>query len=480
MAQRRRDVLKGARALGVALALAAPAAFAEAPPADAGAAEAQAAAPVVLLPTVTPAGDGLVPRPLRRPGPADAPLADRAQELDQILGEGVQDFGLTLDLSDRTGGMPAAPRDADLVARAAKGPAWVISPRVEAVGADLLVRIVAVPPGSKVALVRAERVKPGELAVRAVVMLRDLVVHDVARTGPTPAQREEEAEAAPSRGLARPARSAGRSILAVNGAVFGGAVGYAIQRSSGSDDPRLLYPLMALGTGFGLGGSLIVAEEWDVGVGDAWYLSAAAWWPAAGGLALAAGRDVQPTSDRWAYGLVGAGAGVGLATAALAVGGGMGEGGALLTHSGGALGTFLGGMTELSIHGSTEGNTPYRGAGWGAGAGVLLAGAAAQLGSFQTSRVLAADLSAGLGGLAGAAAASPFLFGRRTEGRERTFLVTTMSTTVVGGVVGWALGGRGGGRAHLDGTPMAGVVATSWGPHGEAVPVLGAGWQGAF
>ena len=43
-------------------------------------------------------------------------------------------------------------------------------------------------------------------------------------------------------------------VLAVNATLYGGVVGYSIQRSSGSEDPRLLYPLLAVGAGIA-GGS---------------------------------------------------------------------------------------------------------------------------------------------------------------------------------------------------------------------------------
>ena len=112
----------------------------------------------------------------------------------------------------------------------------------------------------------------------------------------------------------------------------------------------------------GLGVSQIIAEEWDVGLGDAWYLSAAAWWPALSGFWLARSLEDAQVSTPYGSALIGAGSGLGLATVGLVLGGGMGEGGALMAHSGGAYGTFLGGMTELAIRGTTEGKCPT--AGW--------------------------------------------------------------------------------------------------------------------
>jgi hypothetical protein len=158
-----------------------------------------------------------------------------------------------------------------------------------------------------------------------------------------------------------PARSQGRAVLALNAAAFGGYVGFSLQRASGSDDDRLTYPLIALGTGIGLGGSMIVADEWDVGLGDAWYLAAGAWWGLASGFLLADGYGVDPKDNRFTYGLLGATTGVALATTALTFKG-MGEGGAMLAHSGGAVGLLLGGMAQLAVEGRTN-VTPTRGMG---------------------------------------------------------------------------------------------------------------------
>ncbi len=136
-------------------------------------------------------------------------------------------------------------------------------------------------------------------------------------------------------------RSQGRAVLALNSAVIGGYVGFSLQHASGSEDSRLTYPLVALGTGIGLGASMLVADEWDVTLGDAWFLSAGAWWPIASGVLLAKSYDVQD-QDRYVYGLVAASVGVSLSAAALSFRP-MSEGGAVLAHSGGAAGTLIGG-----------------------------------------------------------------------------------------------------------------------------------------
>jgi hypothetical protein len=398
----------------------------------------------------------------------------RAHQLDVVLSDALQDFGLMLDLSERAVENTQELTDLDLVARAAKSGRWVVYPSLDVRGSDMVFRLAGVAPGSKVVLVRTEVVKPNEVALRATVMLRD-VITSRGTSGSADAFGRSAQRTEPAPSFAVRARSQGRATLAFNAALFGGFVGYSVQRGSGSDDPRLLFPLLALGTGIGLGASAIVAEEWDVGIGDAWFLSAAAWWPALSGLLIARSRDHADPASEHSFALIGAMSGLGLATTSLALVGGMGEGGALMTHSGGAFGTFFGGMTELAIRGTTEGSVPYRGLGYGAGAGVVLAGTVATFLEVEPSRVLAIDLVAGLGGLAGAAATSPFIFRERTSAGDRAFLIATMGATVAGGVAAWVWTRKAPVRAASMGMmPYAGVVGESW----EHAPVLGVGLSG--
>jgi hypothetical protein len=370
-----------------------------------------------------------------RPSGRELLASSQAQTLDLLLSDAIQDLGLTLDLSERSTQEARELTDLELIARATKPGRWVVYSSIDARGSDTVVRVAAVAPGTKTVVVRAEPVKPSDLAVRSVVMLRDVVANRTAAMPEAVPRRTDRALPTPS--FAVPARSQGRATLAFNSALFGGFVGYSVQRGSGSDDPRLLFPLMALGTGLGLGASAIISEEWDVGLGDAWYLSAGAWWPALSGLFLARSRHQADPSSEYSFAVVGALTGLGLTTASLAIGGGMSEGGALLTHSGGAFGLLLGGMTELAIRDDSSREPPHRGLGIGTAAGVLLAGAAATQVQVEPSRVLIIDLGAGLGGLAGAAAASPFIVRDRTEGGDRAFLLTTMGTTIAGGVAAW-------------------------------------------
>jgi hypothetical protein len=417
---------------------------------------------------------GPEPTPGTRPSAREASFVAKAHQLDLALSDALQDFGLTLDLSERANENDQELTDIELVTRATKSGRWIVYPTLDVRGSDLTFRLAGVAPGSKVVFVRTEAVKPNELALRATVMLRDLVTaRQAAASGEaTPGRADRVEPAAP---LAVRARSLGRATLAFNSALFGAFVGYSVQRSSGSDDPRLLFPLLALGTGIGLGASAIVAEEWDVGLGDAWFLSAAAWWPALSGLMLARSRERSDPSTEPSFALVGAVSGLGLATTSLVLVGGMSQGGALMTHSGGAFGTLLGGMTELAVRGSTEGDAPYRGLGYGAGIGFVLAGTVATFVDIEPARVLAIDLGAGLGGLAGAAATSPFIFRERTSSGDRAFLVATMGATAAGGLAAWLWTRKAPARAALPGAvPYAGVVAESW----DRSPVLGVGLRG--
>lgn len=434
---------------------------------------------VVLLPTVVPARNSPEgPVVLRRPDERDSRrVVQFARQLDVIMGQAVQDLGLTLDVSERPGTTPHDLSEPGLVEHAKSS--WVVSPRLVMEGNEIRVRIVAVPPGSKLILVENQVVAPKEFEVRPMVMLRDLVregQHTPEKTPPEspPPEREE---------VATHARSQGRAVLALNAAALGGYVGFSLQRASGSADARLTYPLIALGTGLGLGGSMIVADEWDVGLGDAWYLSAGAWWPGAAGFLLADSYGAKD-KDRYAYGLLGATTGVTLGTVVLTFGG-MGEGGATIAHSGGAFGMLLGAMTQLAYDGRTD-ETPTRGMGYGAAFGVLAGGVAAKEVQVSPSRVLFVDLSASLGGLTGAAAASPLVFGEnKTAGKDRAWLGSVAAGMVVGAGVGvWLT--RPVPRKHADNSlpwhalPYAGVIAQSVGPGGKQTPVLGGGVQGTW
>jgi len=440
------------------------------------AAEPKNAGPIVVWPTLTPAGDEAGPLPVRKPTSAEPGLFARAQELDATLRDAVEDLGFVLDVVD-PGPSPGHMRDEDIVARAARD-AWVVSARLEPAGSSSYVlRIVTAPRNSKQLRVRVETVKTEDIPVRGLVMLRDLLSSPSAP--PAPANDEARCLGCASLENVNTAglRSPGRAVLAVNGAVFGGYVAYSLQRSSGSTDPRVLYPLLALGTGLGLATTLLASDEWDLSTGDAWFLSAGAWWGAAAGVLVYNGVT-GPTTDQYAYGVASGLGGAALATFALTRKR-MDEGNALLTHSGGALGLFVGGLVDLAWRGTTS-VTPYTGAGYGAAVGVVGAGALATIVKVSPSRVLLVDMGAGIGGLAGAAAGSPLVFGNVTAEKNRLFLAATLGGTLGGGFLAWMLTRETPARsAWLPGAPVAGVIGQSATATG-AVPAYGIGWAGTF
>jgi hypothetical protein len=201
-----------------------------------------------------------------------------------------------------------------------------------------------------------------------------------------------------------------------------------------------------------------------------------------------------PTSNQFAYG-VGTGlGGIALATFALTRSR-MDEGDALLTHSGGALGLFVGGLVDMAYRGTTN-VTPYTGAGYGAAIGVVGAGVLATVVQVSPSRVILIDTGAAIGALAGAAAGSPLVFDDVTDTKNRLFLAATLGGTVIGGTVAWwmtrdakskpadgtsAAEPRGGPHQTpgLQGEPMAGVIGASETRTGT-VPAYGLGWVGSF
>jgi hypothetical protein len=426
----------------------------------------------VVLHSVTPVVDCSTCPPMHRPEPeVERDLAVLGRQLDGVVVDAAQDLGLSVDVSARPQ-TAEVPTDKVLVEQAASG--WVFSPRLAMDRGLVVLRIVAVAPGSKVVLSRTETAKPADLEVKIVLMMRDLVGATV-RAARTAAEAPAQAQS-----VVREARSPGRAILALNAAIFGGYVGFSLQRATGSHDARLTYPLVALGAGIGLGGSMIVADEWDVGVGDAWYVAAGLWWPALGALLIA---DSYHESDkRFLYGAGAAAGGLALATTSLSFGS-IGEGGALIAHSGGAFGTVLGGITDLAIVGRTD-FTPTRGMGIGAITGVVLTGALARLYPHEApSRVILVDLSVGLGGLAGAALGSPLIFGEDVgPTRNRLWLSGIALGMAAGTVVGLALlpSTPAKPRTGFTAVPTAGVLAVETDPDGSSRPVTGVGVRGAW
>jgi len=404
----------------------------------------------------------------------DVELAALGKRVDALVYEAVQDLGLNLDITVRT---QSAGLVTDEQLLAAATDTWVVASRLERGQGQLTLKLLAVPPGSQVLYVRSQAVDPSDLDMRVVLMMRDLLRAARGKGQATASAKEP----APRAKLAEPARSPGKAVLALSGALLGGFVGYSLQQASGSEDERLVYPLAALGAGIGLGSSMLVAEEWSIGTGDAWFLSAGMSWPVLSGIFIARGFKAED-SQSYGYGLLGATAGVTLATAALSMKH-VSEGGAALTHSGAAFGTLLGGLIDLSTDGRTD-RRPDLGIGFGAGGGVLLAGALATQVQFSASRVLMIDLGASLGALTGAAAASPLLLVEDSPStgtnRNRIWLASVAAGTLAGGLVSY-FATRNDTQAaakqapQLSWKPSVSVIAVN-----ERGPVLGAGIRGVW
>lgn len=435
-----------------------------------------ASAAVLLLPTLMPAGDA-PGAALHRPAESDTSVWLRAQELDATLRDGAQDLGLIVPLGEVP--VPDAPRDADLIARAsAPEPKWVISPRIEPHEDGFVVRIVAVPPGSKEMRVRVETVKAADVAARGLVMLRDIL-----RAPPAPS--------APAIVVSQPAtaqasRSSGRAVLAISGTLFGAFVAYGVNRvaQTGGDfgDPRVVLPLSALGGGAGLAASLLVAEEWDVSSAMAWQVAGGTWWGVGSGLFLASGANVVPLNDRFFWAIAGGGIGLTAATIGL-VRRRVDDGGMLLTQSSAALGTGVGGLVELLANGPRDPIARPTPSGWGFGSAIGF-GTGAFFATFvkiAPSRVLLVDLGLALGALAGASIASPLIATQLDPDKTRGWVIATLGGTVAGGAIAMVLtrGIKPSQAAWRWGTPYAGVIATTPIKDGAA-PAIGGGWQGAF
>ncbi len=301
-------------------------------------------------------------------------------------------------------------------------------------------------------------------------MLRDLVT-----TAPT--STPEEPKARPARALTDPARSDGRGVLALSSAAYGGFLGFAIKRTSRSDDDRLLYPLMAVGTGLGLGASLIAADEWDVSHGEALLLNAAMTWPTASAMLISDGHHARPRANRYAFGIAAGVGGVGLATLAVSQAH-VSQGGALIAHSGGALGTYVGAMSEYLVRGDLD-PTPNLGLGYGAGAGVLLGGVLATQLDPDPTRVVLVDVGAGLGALGGAALGSPLLRRDATPTDKRGFIAATLVGSVGGATLALLATRHRAPKLGRVPLPVPSLLGFSPSPSGPA-PIVGVTTGGAF
>jgi hypothetical protein len=375
-------------------------------------------------------------------GRADASAETLAGRVDDLVASAIEDAGLELLMRSTALDTERARRDChselELLEMGRKE--WVIAPQLIRTKDSLVLRLVLASPDSPALRVLTRKVTERELDVRTIVLVSQLLAAPAGeRTGTStePAGNPTEPPTAKPVGSSH---SAGRGVLVLSSGILGGAVGYSLQRASGSDDPRLTYPLIALGTGIGVGAAMIAADEWDVSVPEAWYLTAGMLWPATSGLLLARAYRVQPTTDRYVYGLGGAALGVTLASFAIGTTE-MTEGRAMMAHSGGAMGLLFGGLVDMTVSGRTD-HIPWHGMGYGAGIGALTLGAVATRANLSSSRVLFIDMAAGLGALTGAAAGSPILFVEDefiSVKRQRAWLTVVGAGALAGAGLGYYL-----------------------------------------
>ncbi len=426
------------------------------------------------------------PGSFHRPGPGDGDLRGVAAALDATLSDTAQDLGLALDV-----GHPPSPdlgrgTESELAERARSSESVVLVPSVRSEGGRVALRLEVVDPSGKAIHVRNERTTVGDASVRAVVLLRELVTDLDAGTRVQAAKQPGSARPAPP--APAPAQQpaphsiAGKATLLVNATLFGGFLGFSVQKASGSNDPRVLFPLLAVGAGIGLGGSIIITEEWDVTPADAWYLAAGMWWPTIAGHFIFQGRFAATSvdSDRWEFGLIGGTTGLALAGLGLALHP-MSDGGAWLAHSGGALGLGFGGLIEFAGRGDIN-TTPFAGMGYGAALGWLAAAAAATQWRVSSTQVLAVDIGALVGGLGGAAAGSPLVFHEPTATAQRAWVGIVAGAAIVGGGVGaWLTR-----STKQTATPKSAWLVPSLDIIGESVigsrraPVVGVSWSGTL
>lgn len=396
---------------------------------------------VLVLPTAVGDRSDCDGKTAGLPG-ADPRWLSVARRVDVLISDAVEDAGMVPEMRIDVPESSTENRGCleDRAVQSLAKQSLVLAPRLVVRDGALLLRILSAKPGATVMQLSTQEVSEKDLDFRVVVMVSELLGPESA-----PATKRNDATGHNPVAPVSPPHSQGKGVLALTSAVWGGAMGYSLQRAGGSDDPRLTYPLILLGSAIGLGAALVAAEEWDLSVGEAWYLNAGMLWPTASGLLLARSYERKPSDEdrRYVYGLLGATTGLLMASSALTYSSEVTQGGAVLTHSSGAGGLLLGGLVDMMYRGTTD-EIPYRGMGYGAGIGVILGGAAATQVALSSSRVLFIDLSAGIGALTGAALGSPFLVFKDdldlvTANGKRAWLGLVGGGAVVGAGVGWYL-----------------------------------------
>jgi hypothetical protein len=453
-------------------------------PAPAGSSSTSALAASVAVPVAPPTATGTSPvfpssaapavAAPTMPAPSErAPVSTEqsaghvlAAELDRVLEEAADD----LDLDVRYLVSSAALVDESRLLAASKG-GYAIAAQLSPEGESWLLRLCVVRPGEDVIFVSRVTVAEAELEVRAIRLLQRMVER------PRAATQSATSEAAPPPPEREP-RSSGRALLTAHGALVGGYLGFSLEHIAGAGDARLVYPLMTLGAGAGVGASLVIAEEWDINAAEAWYVWAAGTWSTVAGRLVAGSTEGATDARRYGYSLLGTAVGLTLGTVGLNSGD-VSPGGALLTHSGAVFGAHFGGIGQMMVRGSTS-IDPQLGVGIGLGSGLLVAGAIApRVGSLSSSRVLFIDVSAILGGMAGAALASPILVGEELSADEsRIWLGSIALGTVSGAVVGALLTSQESGPAMFSWVPYFDVVPPLHANKGAGTPIVGL--SGAF
>lgn len=400
--------------------------------------------------------------------PANAAQLRRwARQVDRVLSETAEDLGLVVELAPAMGGEGQG----SLRRRALAEERWLLVPsllRVKSGSKESVeLRLQVAVPGEQYVRVRSERFKFADLEVRAVVALRDMLRLRRQPGLPRPSPRRTGLQPRST------GKSAGRSVLATTATLYGGFIGYSLQRVSGSEDPRLLYPLMAVGSGLGLGVATLVTSEWDVGVGSAWYLSGGAWWPAIAGHLIHQGRFGQQGSSNgaegWQFGLIASVTGVGLSSMGL-LARPMTEGAALMANSAGGLGLITGGLIDLGLRGDVN-EVPLAGMGYGAMAGWLMGSTAAIHLRPSAGRMTVLDLGIVLGGLVGASVASPLIFDDPNPTKTRGWVGACGGGMVIGGATAWLLTRE----SKSDSEVLAYLPAPAWMTTGPGLQ-----WSGAW
>jgi hypothetical protein len=226
-------------------------------------------------------------------------------------------------------------------------------------------------------------------------------------------------------------------VLALHGAAFGAFAGYAVERTSRTEDSRLMFPLLAVGGSVGAGAAILAADEWNLASDSAWALGVAMTAGTVGGLAARADYAQGSTeTSRYSNG-VGGGV-VGLALGIVGVSNAAGPGVAAIFGTGTFLGAIGGSLGARLVTGKLE-RPLTTGLGEGIGLGLLGAAVLATTVDVDPNRLVNLDLGAGLGALVGAAAATPFLLEKPTPTTDRAFVACTLSGAVAGGALGWWL-----------------------------------------